>query len=170
MPTSVFMAKKTKQQFVNYYSSEHGIKLSYPSDWTHVEDVPGGAVAFVAPGKTAKRHRNNLLVSVQDLSEEEITLEQYIEINMAVLKQTGKHLKIIKKAPLKIAHTSGHKITFSVAHEKSEVMTVQIYLMRNDIAYVLTFSCAKKEYKKLLESIDQIVGSFEVEGKSCFAG
>ncbi len=163
--------KRQKQSFEKYENPEHGISLSYPADWTKVDDVAGGTVAFVAPAKKKQQEaRKNLLISVQDLSEEEISLSEYMELNMQVLTQSGKQVKMLKHTETELAKNPAHKLVFKIPFKNTSIVHEQIYMMCDDIAYVLTFSASEKEYNELSREILEISKTFEVTGKQCLAG
>lgn len=150
--------------FITYRNLERGVRIDYPSNWQIVEDLMGSIVAFFTPLEDASdNYRENVNVVVQDLKDSPMTLEEYSEFSVNQLKEEINALKIIE--PLSSATLSNfpaHKIVYNGVLEKIKLKYMQIWAIKSNIAYLVTYIAENNHFKDYINIIKQIVNSFEI--------
>jgi eukaryotic-like serine/threonine-protein kinase len=148
--------------FLTYQDSTLGIKIDYPAGWTH-ELHAGSIVTFLA---SLESHSNTypagLGIKVQHLKSKNISLNNITKIQIKNLTQSHSDFKLIESTESKIGGNSGHKIVFTATdNKKNERKAMQIWALRGDKAYLITYKAEPGEYAKYLPLIQKMVDSFQ---------
>ncbi|MBI2655017.1 hypothetical protein HYX06_01175 [Candidatus Woesearchaeota archaeon] len=151
-------AKTTPSNFLTYENADYGVKIKYPSDWEQkeTEDL---IIAFVSP-KTdvSDAVQENLGLTMNDLSGQYLTLEDYNDISIDGLKQTFPDIKIIESGSTVLSNNPAHKVVFTASNLKF----MQAWTIKNDLAYVWSFVSTESSYSDYLGTIQTMLDSFEI--------
>jgi serine/threonine-protein kinase len=148
--------------FLTYEDSTLGIKIDYPAGWTH-ELHAGGIVTFLA---SLESHSNTypagLGIKVQHLKSKNISLNNITKIQIENLSQSHPDFKLIESTEFKIGGNSAHKIVFSATdNKKNERKAMQIWTIRGDKAYLITYKAEPGKYAGYLPTIQKMVDSLQ---------
>ena len=101
-------------EYLSYENTEHGIDVLYPSDWEYKEDVMGSLVTFLSPQENEKDlFRENINITLEDLSEYQINLKQYNELSIQQLKQFITNIEILSNDTYDGLDEDAYQITFT---------------------------------------------------------
>ncbi len=154
-----------KEEFVSYEDAKSGIKISYSKRWS-IQDTPDGVTGdvarFLSPkeGK-ADEFQENLSISVENLSSRPMSLNEYTEESVRIIRTHSD-----ASAPPASAATLGHRqameVVFVGKEGNIEVQRLQIWTVKNNKAYVITYTAEKGKYSKFLQTSREMIDSFEI--------
>jgi len=155
--------KNSTDNFLIYSNEEYSFKLSYPKEWTKYDDAMGTLVAFVAP-KDGENDpfSENINVVVQDLSSQTVTLDQYVQASEEEIKQYISNADIISSKKTKLGENNAYKLVFSGEQGIYRIKWMQIYVVKNNFAYVFTFTAEDSQYDKYISQVEEIMNSIEL--------
>ena len=150
-------------KFLTYDSSAYGIRIKYPSDWTKHEQVMGTVAAFLSPQESASDiFQENLNVIIQDLSVQPMTLEEYTELSVGQVEQFITDANIIDSSATTLDGNSAHKVVYTGKQGQYNLKWMQIWTVKDDTAYVLSYTAEVNKYNDLLDTAQEMVNSFEI--------
>ncbi len=150
--------KQAAIDFLTYENSDYGFKISYPPTWEQKE-TPDLITAFVSP-KTgaADALQENLGLTMNDLSGQNLDLQGFNEVAINQLKQTFQDIKILDTNPTTLSGNPAHKVIFTAMNLKF----IQVWTVKNDLAYIWSFASEEKSYPDYLETVQKMLDSFEI--------
>jgi len=148
--------------FLTYQDSTLGIKIDYPAGWTH-ELHAGSIVTFLA---SLESHSNTYpagLGIVQHMtSSKNISLNEITKVQIKNLTQDHPDFKLIESTDYKLGGNNAHKIVFTATdNKKNERKAMQIWTLRGDKAYLITYKAEPGKYTRYLPMIQKMVDSFQ---------
>lgn len=146
-----------------YENSAAGIRIEYPQNWELQEGVMGTLASFLSPVEDSSDiMRENANIVVQDLSKQPMTLDQYTELSITQLKQliTDFHEETSEKTTW--AENPAYLLVFSGKQGQYDLKWKMIWTIKNNVAYVVTFTAQAEKYDAFLAQADQIFGSFTI--------
>jgi eukaryotic-like serine/threonine-protein kinase len=157
-PTSSININK----FLTYQDSTLGIKIDYPAGWTH-ELHAGSIVTFLASLESdSNTYPAGLGIKIQHLKSKNISLNNITKIQIKNLTQNHPDFKLIESTESKIGGNSAHKIVFTATdYKKNERQAMQIWTLRGDKAYLITYKAEPGKYAKYLPIIQKMLDSFQ---------
>jgi eukaryotic-like serine/threonine-protein kinase len=157
-PTSSININK----FLTYQDSTLGIKIDYPAGWTH-ELHAGSIVTFLASlGSDSNTYPAGLGIKIQHLKSKNISLNNITKIQIKNLTQNHPDFKLIESTESKIGGNSAHKIVFTATdYKKNERQAMQIWTLKGDKAYLITYKAEPGKYAKYLPIIQKMLDSFQ---------
>jgi hypothetical protein len=157
-PTSSININK----FLTYQDSTLGIKIDYPAGWTH-ELHAGGIVTFLASLESdSNTYPAGLGIEIQHLKSKNISLNNITKIQIKNLTQNHPDFKLIESTESKIGGNSAHKIVFTATdYKKNERQAMQIWTLKGDKAYLITYKAEPEKYAKYLPIIRKMLDSFQ---------
>ena len=150
--------KATPGNFLTYENPDYGVKIKYPSNWqqTETEDL---IVAFLSPKTDASDAiQENLGLTMNDLAGQGLTLQKYDEIAIEQLKQTFPDIKIIESGSTVLSNIPAYKVVFTASNLKF----MQVWTIKDDLAYVWSFASTESSYSDYLGTIQTMLDSFEI--------
>ncbi len=144
-------------------ASALNLKIDYPISWEKKEDIMGIALIFLSPLEgTTDTFQENINLIIQDISNQPITLDEYVETNLADMDQFLENITISKSERVTINGLEGHELIYS-GHQGEEVMKWrQLVIINNDKAYLLTYTAKQDTYDLYQEEVNAVINSFEV--------
>ena len=157
-PTSSININK----FLTYQDSTLGIKIDYPAGWTH-ELHAGSIVTFLAGLESdSNTYPAGLGIKIQHLKSKNISLNNITKIQIKNLTQNHPDFKLIESTESKIGGNSAHKIVFTATdYKKNERQAMQIWTLKGDKAYLITYKAEPGKYAKYLPIIQKMLDSFQ---------
>ena len=149
--------------FIAYQDSTLGIKIDYPAGWTH-ELHAGSLVTFLASLESdSNTYPAGLGVKVQHMkSSKNISLNEITNVQIKNLTQDHPDFKLIESTDYKAGGNNAHKIVFTATDDKkNERKAMQIWTLRGDKAYLITYKAEPGKYSRYLPIIQKMVDSFQ---------
>ena len=159
--------------FRTYVNPSFGIGLQYPSAWEAIElktitsQRPSGSIALLlAPLENASdTYREKILVSLQDLSSKNMTLNEYTKRSINEYRnQTNSNNKIhiIESSPATLSGNPAHRIVFTESFEGHQLKKMQIWSIANNKVYLVIFAADESRYDKYLPDVLKTITSFKI--------
>jgi serine/threonine-protein kinase len=149
-----------KSVLVNYAGPD--FKLQYPSEWRLDTSRLMGTELFLFSPKEGDTDAflENVSLIIQDLKGQNVGLEQYKQITDQQLSKYLPAGNVIESAVVQAGETSYYKTRYTMPQGKLTVKIYSICLIRNEKAYLLTFSGELDSYTKYQKVGEGILHSF----------
>ncbi len=152
-----------KENLLNYENSTLGIKIKYPQSWEMQNinnPITGEVVAFLSP----KRRNENklpekLTISVEDFSG---TLDEFSNSSIKDIKNHMTEAKIINKSSTILSHKLANQVVFTGKDEGSRLKNLQVFTLKADKAYVITYTAEIDSYDEFIQKADSMNKSYEI--------
>ena len=152
----------TNNNFLTYQDNVLGIKIDYPTGWIH-ELHAGSLVTFLPSleGNTST-YPAGLGITVEHLKPKDMALSEITKIQIKNLTQNHSDFKLLESTEFKLAGNMAHKIVFTATDNiKHERKAMQIWTVKGDNAYLITYKAEPGQYSKYLPTIQKMVDSFQ---------
>ena len=152
----------TNNNFLTYRDSTLGINIDYPTGWIH-ELHAGGLVTFLPSleGNT-NTYPAGLGITVEHLKSRNITLSEITKVQIKNLTQNHPDFKLLESTNFRLAGNTAYKIVFTATDSmKHERKAMQIWTVKGDKAYLITYKAEPGQYSKYLPTIQKMVDSFQ---------
>jgi serine/threonine-protein kinase len=149
--------------FLTYQDSTLGIKIDYPVGWIH-ELHPGSLVTFLASLEIdSNTYPAGLGITVQHLGSGNTSLNEVTKVQIKNLTQSHPDFKLTESTNSILAGNIAHKIVFSATDNmKHERTAMQIWTLKGDNAYLITYKAEPGKYSKFLPTIQKMIDSFQI--------
>jgi len=166
LPMPVTTAKggpATPSTYLTYTSTQYGFSISYPAGWSVEENPAAGTVVFRAPAESRDDlYRENLAVTVKDLSANPMSLDQYHSAQLAKAQGITGFNKIID-TPYRLSGFNGYEIAYK--GDTGMLMEwVDYFTIKVETAYDLTFTAQESHYANYVVPMDYMIKSFTFTG------
>lgn len=131
--------------------------INYSSEWKLDETGRQGAAFYLFYSPTSGKFGNNINLLVQDLKGMGLNLASYTEISESQINDNGKLISSNKKL---INGLEFQEIKFEAVFNNLDVKFLQYYFLKDEKAYVLTYTALKNEFDGLLPEALKIMNSF----------
>ena len=147
---------QTSDKMIIYDNPTFGIRIQHPSDWgrldlsflQHSADIDFYPLADTSLSK-------NLKVQVKNLPFHNMTLEEYTNIQINLLGEN-----LLESSTTTLADIPGYKIVFT---NIEGLKTMQVWTIKNDKAYIITYIAQEEDYAKDLQIAQKMIDSFEIK-------
>lgn len=162
-----FLNNKTLNDtdFLNYNNSEHGIRIKYPSDWGFGEQVKNDVVLFLSPVESSSdifRENLNILIETLSTDAQPKTLDEYTKLSIEEIKKYINDVNIIDSGSTTLDGNPAYKVVYTGKYLNYELKWMQVWTIKNNKAYILTYAAAVEGYTKYLDKINQMIGYFDI--------
>jgi hypothetical protein len=152
-----------QEQFLTYENTELGISIQYPSNWeksVHLDNF----VTFTAPPETDTRiYPAALGLKVQELSSQNIPLQEITKVQMSELKRSNPDVKVLESTSTTFAGKPAHKIVFSAIDNKEvERKAIQVWTVIGNKAFLITYKAEPDKFSSYLPTIERMIDSFKI--------
>lgn len=156
------------KNFAEYNNSHYNISLKYPETWTvrELEDPITGEIAvFTSPLENPlDLFQEQVYLSIDNLS---LTPKEYQKNLLNKIADSSQVTEISqKKESIKLADQSVNSITYSRKEGDLELKQKEVYTIKDDKVYLITYIAEEKQYSDLLPLVDQIIESFSLNSIS----
>jgi hypothetical protein len=155
----------TTSPFLTYENPTYRIRIQYPSDWEKLEFSERNIVVIFRspPENSSDTKLENLLIQVGNLPFENIPLDEVVNANINNLKQSLIDFELIEiNATTLSGNNPAYKVVYTNSEGEDKHKTMQILSIKEDKAYLLTYSAEKRKYSDYLPTIEKMIDSFEI--------
>jgi hypothetical protein len=162
-----------------YVNTAFGVSMQYPAVWGAVElksspldnKFPGSSIAlFTAPLENATdTFREKALLSIQDFSSPEnvssqnMTLAKYTNGSLSGYRNIPDSVTILESNTTTLAGQPAHRIVFTEDAQNQQFKKTQVWTVKDNKAYVITFSAQESRYDDYLPSVESIINSLKIK-------
>jgi hypothetical protein len=154
-------------KFVAYKNPNLGIQILHPISWKPIENVTsnGHIVEFMPAVENEHQQLMPFVtLSIENISSKNSDLKSLTNQNLQIAKGLpGFHM--INSSNIVLTGVPAHKIIYtfsSLLSMPSEFQSMNIWTIKGNTAYTISYSEAKPEYLKHLPAIEKIVRSFVI--------
>jgi serine/threonine-protein kinase len=153
--------------FSVYENSNYAIKIKYPQHWVkyEVEDKTTGEVARFSP---YNRDNSNVgaevILEIQPLKQP-LELSEYTNLKVNEIIQFFPGAKIHESQAVmlpNIPKMTAHQVVYSGKDNKIGIRRKAIWTVRDNTAYLITYSANESEYEKYLSIATTMINSLEL--------
>ena len=146
---------QTNSKFVTYDNPTFGVRIQYPSDWgrldlSFMQDSADIDFYPLADTSLAK----NVKIQVDNLPSSNMTLEEYTNSQINQFEE-----KLLESNATTLAGIPGYEIVFT---SLQGLKTMQVWTIKNDKAYIITYVAQEEDYEKELQVAQKMIDSFEI--------
>lgn len=140
--------------------------INYPSDWEYSDKKPQPLVAFMLfspeASQTKDKFRENINLTIEELSSGDYTLDEYTEIVFEQVKKQIPSAKLLSALPANIGKEDAVNIVWTADFGNGMVLKFnQLFAIKDRIAYVLTFTSTEAEFDEYIKDAAKILNSFK---------
>ena len=152
--------------FESYQNSLHQLKINYPTNWSRQETpnaTTGDVTVFLSPlGSPQDNFREQLSISVENFSSRPMSLGEY---SSESIQQIRNYADANAPAPTMdtLANRRAMKVVYNRKDGNLDLQIMQIWMVRDNRAYVLTYAAQQEQYEQFLPTINNMIRSFQVE-------
>lgn len=141
-----------------------GYTIQYPSDWQSDDSgMMGTSMILFAPRSSdTDQFQENVNLIIQDLRTIEIDLDAYAKISTDQVKSLITNSEIEVNKRLGSGEDEYHMMVYTGDQGKFKLKYVQYYWVRNEKAFVLTFTSEQDQFEDYRETGLQILDSFSL--------
>jgi serine/threonine-protein kinase len=165
-PISSLSPTTAPSSFVNYENSSFGLKFQSPSSWSKVElsSPPLIDIKFVSPSNTSDRFPTTIDIAIEKNLGNITSLDQYARVADEALNTTFSGFNINTSSPTSLAGLPAIERVFDYKLTIPEVFLKarQIFVIHNNMAYVITYTSEATKYSNHLPIFEKIVDSFQI--------
>jgi hypothetical protein len=172
LASSLALVADSKQKWKTFESKDGGFRVKYPSDWKKretklPEDWIAASVLELLPPETKpglhqpRENIASLKVWIENFALENrsgITLEEWINSKVDVYNKMQFRVETVSGTSLDGMPAKKLIYTHDLLRQKSKVM--EIYTMKENKGYVLSFGESIEGYDKYINLAEQLLGSF----------
>ncbi|WP_414572653.1 protein kinase domain-containing protein [Nostoc sp. CCY 9925] len=152
-----------RQRFLMYQNYIYGIKIEYPETWK-IQVTPNlitkELVTFLSPKETEKDNFQEVLtINVEDFPG---TLEESKDLFIKEVKATLSDANIVNTSETTLAKKRANQLIFFGKDGKKSLKNLQIWTLKGNQAYVITYSAAIDDYDRFLPTAEKMIESFEI--------
>ena len=157
----------SQETLSDYKSIKGGFSFSYNNLWEKqlIQNQP----VFLTKGdkEDGTNFRNNLNVIVQDLSQSPMSLDDYHKLTLQQMRQAlGKNTVESDKSII-LDGVNAKELIYTIPKDISKrnfisLKLKQIYLIKNNKAYLITYTAKTKDFKKYLKSANTFFETFKL--------
>ena len=145
--------------------ADKDFSIKYPSNWElNSEGKMTTSFVLFAPLESAQdKFKENINLIIQDLSGYNIDLDAYTAISEQQLKKAVVNFKLIESKQIKNEKDTYHHIIYEGEQAGFKLHFQQQYRVKNNKAYVLTFTAELQSVKRFSEVATKILNSFQLK-------
>lgn len=141
--------------------NRNGYSIRYDSSFRLDESGRNGVEFYLfTPVKSANDFSENINLMIQDLGVLKYDLNKFVLISENQIKANG---KLIESTRMKKGAQEYHILIFEGNFNGLDLKFLQYDFVKNDKAYVLTFSARQNEFENYRKDIENVMNSFELK-------
>lgn len=155
-----FCYAQTDTSILNF--SKDNYKIEYPKSWRlDTSRLMGTEFFLFAPLENqTDKFRENINVIIQDLAGQNINLEKYKTITDEQITNFATDPVVFESEIKKINDKEYFRIVYAMTQGKSRLKITSICFIKDEKAYLVTFTTALDKYELYKKIGDEILGSF----------
>jgi eukaryotic-like serine/threonine-protein kinase len=161
--------------FTDYGNSTLGVNVKYPSEWQRAVQAGGGIsiIQFFSPLQNKSDiFRENVNIAIENLPNNKTNVTQYSRASLSVIAKSLPGFNLTKSNTSENFHgTPAVEKTFTAKQAvldrnlkavALDLKMTQIYTLKNNKAYVITFAAESSNYDRFLPTVAKILDSFQI--------
>lgn len=151
-----------QDKFVEYQNKNYGIKIDRPENWKveEINDVFEKGVVFKSPLENKDdKFQEKVSIIVQDLSSNPQSLAEYTKDNIKYIKQNANPDEL-EESETDLANRSADRVVYSYRDGEDEFKRMQVWNLKNNRAYVVTYTAEEDKFDRFLKNVEKIIDSF----------
>lgn len=142
--------------------NDNTYSIQYPDNWElNTEKSMGTSfILFTEQTSSEDKFRENINLIIQNLEGYNLNLDDYVAISEEQISKMVTNGIIFESKRLNTNNTEFQKVIFTGKQGLFQLKFVQYYFVKDEKAYVLTFTCEEIQYEKYSLISDQILESF----------
>jgi serine/threonine-protein kinase len=155
-------AQEVPQNSIRIYT-ESDFSISFDADWQLDTSRIAGSRFFLfsKPESNLDLFRENINLIIQNLSGLKMNMDQYIEVSLNQLEEYIPDCVVETSERSYINGNEIHKLIFTGSQNTSRLKFLQYVYIKEEKAYVLTFTGEQKKFDDYLERATNILNSFK---------
>ncbi len=151
--------------YKKYDNATEKLSFQYPDKWEMQEGFMGTLVFVKSPQADSKdTFQENVNVMVQSLGGQKVTLAQFAEAAEQQITSMITEAEIVEpNSDTTLADNAAKKIVYTGQQGQYNLKWQQIYFIKGDKAYVVTYTAQATDYEKYLPEVENILKSFQIE-------
>ncbi|OGY78942.1 MAG: hypothetical protein A3B74_03565 [Candidatus Kerfeldbacteria bacterium RIFCSPHIGHO2_02_FULL_42_14] len=153
----------SKETWSTYEDAANGVSFEYPSSWEQ-QALEGGIVGF------AMENGTNVTFTVEDLSENPVTLDEYTEAALENLDILDWEIEILESKNTTINGVPGYTLTYTATGEdftkdgkNFQTKIKQAWAVKNNKAYIISFTGKLDNYAEESATGEKILQSLKIQ-------
>jgi hypothetical protein len=145
----------------SYSNSNFGFKVNYPTDWQFKEfedQLLGKGVYFTS---TDEYIAENIVIQIQDLSSQPMSLEEYNELSLNQAPQLVEEFELDSESDYTISGYDAKRIIYTGIQNELDMKWMTTYTIKDNNAYVIAYTGLTDSYDSYLPIANQIIDSFQ---------
>lgn len=153
---------KSQNKTETYETEEY--QIEYPIDWSlNFSKIGGMSFAVTSPlSSDEDKFSENINLIIQDLKGLNIDLNKYVSISKEQLSSLPQG-NVLESKRKNIKGKEHHIIVFKGFLQEKKLKGKQLYFIKNEKAYVLTFTAMEKDYNLFIDVANKILNSFKLK-------
>ncbi len=145
----------------SYSNPNFGFKVNYPTDWQFKEfedQLLGKGVYFTS---TDEYVAENIVIQIQDLSSQPMTLEEYNELSLNQAPQLVEEFELNSESDYTISGYDAKRIIYTGIQNELNMKWMTTYTIKDNNAYVIAYTGLTDSYDSYIPIANQIINSFQ---------
>ncbi len=166
--TTLFLAlttlsySQTTTQKIEYINQLYQIK--YPKNWQLDSSKTMGTdlIIFAPLENESDQFSENVNIIIQNLAGKNIDLEKYKQITDKQFENPAFNIKVSESEIVKIGNESFYMTTYEMTQGKRRLKISSKCFIKNDKAFLVTFTSEIEKYESYKEMGDEILNTFKL--------
>ncbi|NOY48320.1 MAG: hypothetical protein GXO84_09040 [Chlorobi bacterium] len=143
-----------------YTDKANSFSIQYPNNWT--KEIRGSSIVFLSPlNGQGDLFKENVNVMLQDLSQQELSLEDYTEITRkSVITNLGKQ-SIVSLKDVTLKEVAAKEFIYKMNLNGNNLKIKQYWFIQNKKAYLFTYTAEPSKFNDYEAVASKIVESFK---------
>jgi serine/threonine protein kinase len=168
--SSAQLRKNISNGLLDYENNNEGIKIKYPGNWKKEEiqnPFTGEVAIFLAPkDNDADKFPGKVSIKIEDLSAQNMSLEEYTDSSLEEINKFLKDGKIIKSIPTKLSNEKAQMVVYTGKDEEDNLIKyMEVWTVKDKKAYIISYIAESDKYSQLLNSAEAMIKSFDFSAK-----
>jgi hypothetical protein len=154
----------SETRFVKYEHPTGFFRMTYPPNWTLIENEGGAAAIFYSPLENELDiFKENVNIVIQDLSKNPMPLKQYTKTAINQMKVVFKEgMNIVESTPTYLSGMEAHKFVFEGSGPDGDLRFMSIWTVKGETAFQFTYTALKTEWDEYKTKADKMAKSFRI--------
>ncbi|MGB5715002.1 MAG: PsbP-related protein [Waterburya sp.] len=144
-----------------YENSSQGFRIDYPETWSpqnRDDFFATGVVFFSPPEDDSDQFKERVSILIENLAD--TSLAQYSEQSLAEIKRLSDP-NVDEAQTINLRGEEGRQIVYGGEENGNPVQRMQTWLIKDNQAYVITYTAKPESYDKYLPTVEKMIESFQ---------
>ncbi len=151
-----------KMKLSPYENPSQGFSIDYPDSWSpqNRDDFFATGVVFLSPLEdNSDQFKERVSILVENLAED-TSLAQYTEQSLAEIKKLSDP-NVKEAQTIRLGEDEGKQIVYAGLENGFPVQRMQTWSIKDNQAYVITYTAKSNSYDKYLPTVEKMIESFQ---------